>query len=82
MEQIRAGYAVRIYSGVLGQEVWWVRDNGLAQKLETKPWYDGAPVFTLGELLVLTRTCATTEEVREACAIKADFGATIEDASA
>ncbi|CAL1241926.1 protein of unknown function [Candidatus Methylocalor cossyra] len=75
MAAIRAGKAVKVWCGLLDEAVWWVRDDAAAKKLKRKPWYDGAPVYTLGELLMLTK--ANDGHIRAVHKIKREFDGTV-----
>jgi hypothetical protein len=47
---IQHGDSVCIYSEVLQAMVWWVRDNGAADRLKGDPRYQGEVIYTLAEI--------------------------------
>jgi hypothetical protein len=72
---IKGGQPVRIFSEVLGEIVWWARDEQTAEVLKQDPRYQGECVYTLGELRKLAGK--SSEFLRDIHRLKKEFGATL-----
>ncbi len=74
IDAIKAGQPVQVWSSVLGEWLWWVRDEDGRQALLQQGCE--LPIYTLGELAVVAGW--GTEALREVHAFKREMGATIE----
>ena len=74
MDVIRAGGKVPVWSDILGEWLWWVRDEDARQRLKS----EGCEVviYTLGELGLVAGWDATA--LRDVHTMKKTFGANIE----
>ena len=80
IQDIKAGKAVPVWSAVLEEWLWFVRDSDAQQKLIDQGCQ--TPIYTLGELAVVADMRANSsfgpEDLRRVHTIKKKFGATIE----
>ena len=80
IQDIKAGKAVPVWSAVLEEWLWFVRDSDAQQKLIAKGCK--TPIYTLGELAVVAdmrlNSSFGPEDLRRVHAIKKKFGAAIE----
>ena len=72
---IKAGHSVRIFSEVLGEFVYWVKDEPTAGRLKRAPDYQGEVCYTLAEVRELTGQ--SPELLRDIHRLKRSFGATL-----
>lgn len=70
---IKAGRPVRIFSGVLGEMVWWTRDEQTAEVLKQDPRYQGEVIYALAELVQIQGK--SLEFLRDIHRFKKEFGA-------
>ena len=73
---IKAGPPMRIFSEVLGEFVYWVKDEPTAGRLKRAPDYQGDVVYTLAEIRELAGQ--SPEFLRGIHQVKKAFGATLE----
>jgi|GEM_PF-2892589 len=73
------GIPVKIWSVVLGEWIFWVRDTKVAEKTATK--YPGIPIYTLQELKIMTQTKWTREYLQKMHLNKSVLGATLVESS-
>ena len=71
---IRAGRPVPVWSSVLGEWLWWVKDETTKERLQVEGCT--APIYTLGELSLVAGWDA--DALRDVHAIKKTFGSVIE----
>ena len=80
IQAIKAGKAVPVWSAVLEEWLWFVRDEKAKAKLVTEGCQ--APIYTLGELAVVAdmrlNSSFGSEDLKRVHAIKKKFGAAIE----
>ena len=80
VQAIKAGKAVPVWSAVLEEWLWFVRDETAKAKLVTEGCQ--APIYTLGELAVVAdmrlNSSFGSEDLKRVHAIKKKFGAAIE----
>ncbi len=79
IQDIKAGKAVPVWSAVLGEWLWFVKDKDAQQKLVDQGCQ--SPIYTLGELAVVAdmrlNSSFGPEDLRRVHAIKKKFGAAI-----
>ncbi len=73
MDAIKAGHKVKVWSGVFGEWLWWVR--GEPERMQLLGQGCKQPIYTLGELAVVPDM--DTQELRNAHVLKRDTGAKI-----
>ncbi len=73
MTAIEAGQPVRVWSGVLGEWLWWVRDEAEREKLIAEGCTE--PIYSLKELGIVKGW--EPDDLKLAHALKKDLGATI-----
>lgn len=73
MDAIKAGNAVSVWSGVLGEWLWWVRGETERDQLLARGYKQ--PIYTLGELALVVGM--DRQELRNVHALKRDLGAEI-----
>ena len=78
IQDIKAGKAVPVWSAVLEEWLWFVRDTDAQQKLIAQGCQ--TPIYTLGELAVVADMNSSfgPEDVKRVHTIKKKFGAAIE----
>ena len=76
IQGIKAGMAVPVWSAVLGEWLWFVRDEKAKAKLVAEGCQ--VPIYTLGELAVVVDKKLGPDGLKDVHAIKKKFGATIE----
>ena len=80
IQDIKAGKAVPVWSAVLEEWLWFVRDRDAQQKLIAQGCQ--TPIYTLGELAVVADMRLNSdfgrEDLKKVHAIKKKFGAAIE----
>ncbi len=80
IQDIKAGKAVPVWSAVLEEWLWFVRDSDAQQKLIAQGCQ--TPIYTLGELAVVAdmrlNTDFGSEDLKRVHAIKKKFGAAID----
>ena len=77
MDRIKAGEPVRVWSGVLGEWLYWLRGEPERKALIDRGVELGR-IYTLGELAVIINQRWTPQDVRNLHTMKREFGATIE----
>jgi hypothetical protein len=81
MTMVKSGEPVRVWSGVLGEWLWWVKGEKEKQALAAQGIEAGI-IYTLGELAVLAGWGGPLEDrkrdLRGLHAIKREFGGTVE----
>ena len=78
-DTILRGYPIRIWSVVLGEWIFWVRDSKIAEKIVIK--YPGVPIYTLQELKIMTEARWTREYLQKMHLNKSVLGATLIESS-
>ncbi len=73
MDAIKAGYAVRVWLGVVNESAWWVHGEAGREKLLAEGKKE--PIYTLGELAVIVNM--GDQDVKNMHALKRDMGAVI-----
>ena len=80
IQDIKAGKAVPVWSAVLEEWLWFVRDGDAQQKLIAQGCQ--TPIYTLGELAIVAdmrlNSSFGPEDLKKVHAIKKKFGAAIE----
>ena len=80
IQDIKGGKAVPVWSSVLEEWLWFVRDNDAQQQLVAQGCQ--SPIYTLGELAVVAdmrmNSSFGPEDLKRVHAIKKKFGAAIE----
>ncbi len=80
IQDIKAGKAVPVWSAVLGEWLWFVRDKDAQQKLVDQGCQ--SPIYTLGELAVVAdmrlSSSFGSEDLKRIHATKKKFGAAID----
>lgn len=74
MDKVKAGYPVKVWSGILQEWLIWVRGETERNKLIKKG--STLPIYTLGELAVVAKMSG--EDLRNIHQMKKTFTATIE----
>jgi hypothetical protein len=74
MDAIKAGKAVRVWSGVLEEWLWWVRDEEARHRLIAQGCE--LPIYTLGELVAVAGM--DVDALVELHQMKKRFGGTIQ----
>jgi hypothetical protein len=81
MAMVKAGHPVRVWSGVLGEWLWWVRDEAGKKNL-VADGVDPGCIYTLGELAVITgwkgELADRQAALKDIHVMKKSFDATVE----
>lgn len=70
---LQKGIAVKIWSVVLGEWIYWVRDDGVAEQTAAK--HPGIPIYTLQELKIITQAAWSREYLTQTHLAKHELGA-------
>ena len=76
IQDIKGGKAVPVWSSVLEEWLWFVRDDTAKAKLVDEGCQ--VPIYTLGELAVVVDSKLGPEGLKDVHAIKKKFGTTVE----